>query len=38
MLGRIPFGVRPNVFPTVTWPVDPSRTFGVPDTAVTLAL
>lgn len=30
MLGRIPFGVRPDVTPTVT-PVDPSRTFGVPD-------
>lgn len=38
MQGRIPFGVRPNVLPTVTWPVDPSRTFGVRATAVTLAL
>lgn len=39
MLGRIPFGVRPNVLPTVTWPGDPFQIFpAVPPTAVTLAL
>ena len=26
MLGRIPFGVRPTVLPTVTWPFDAVET------------
>jgi len=28
MLGRIPFGVRPNVLPTLSWSFDPFQIFG----------